>query len=68
MGHSRDSTGGLAQLRCIHVAQPWELCPRAHKRLVETVSLFFIRYLRWDGRVEKCQRTWRKDSAQDSGA
>lgn len=45
VGHSRGSTGGLAQLGCIQVAQPWEVFPGALKGLDETASLFFIRCL-----------------------
>lgn len=57
MSHSKESTGGLVQLGCIHVAQPWKICAGIHKELSEKVSLFFSRYVEWDGRVGKCQRT-----------
>lgn len=75
MSHSKESTAGLAQLGCIHVAQPWEICAGTHKELSEKVSLFFSRYVEWDGRVGKCQRTAGKtlpsvqerDSAGETG-
>lgn len=71
MGHSRESAGILAQLGYIHIAQPWEICPVAHKGWVETFSLFFTGYLGWDGNVGKYQRTGGKEErlfAQYSGA
>lgn len=47
---------------CIQVVQPWEICPGAVTGLVETVSLFLYQVFLADGRVEKCQKTGKKDS------